>query len=390
MLICLGVLAPPGTTLAAGLDRAVQHLDHQLARLQQDPNMVGLGVCAGTSAGVVYQRFQGPKQVGGSELVEPDTRFRVASLSKGFAATLALMLSGEQAVQLSEPVTRHVDYFQLKQPEQSAQVQLQHLLSHQVGLPHYAYDKLLEANWTPENIIRRLNRVDMTCPVGTCYGYQNTAYNMVTQVIEGVTGSTFEQQVDSRVFEPLGMTDTGFGREHLVQDDNWARPHSGRYHRLRPVEVKNQYYQLPASAGVNASAADMCRWLTGQLGGRPEVLSEELLEMSRAPRVETRRELFRGRWRRARVKAAHYGMGWRVYDYAGEPMVFHAGSVQGYGATIALLPERDVGLMALWNSETSRPWSIVPTFVDAYLGLKPVDWMKLDELEAETSRHSGD
>ncbi|MDJ0653423.1 MAG: serine hydrolase domain-containing protein [Xanthomonadales bacterium] len=370
----------------------MQHLDHQLARLQRDPNMVGLSVCAGTSSGIVYQRFQGPRQRGSRQLVDADTRFRVASLSKGFAATLALMLSGEQAVRLTEPVTRHVDYFQLKQPDQSARVQLQHLLSHQVGLPHYAYDKLLEANWSPENIIRRLDRVDMTCPVGTCYGYQNTAYNMMTHVIESVTGESFERQVENRVFRPMGMSGTGFGKDHLVQDDNWARPHIGRYHRLRPVDVKTNYYQLPASAGVNASADDMCRWLAGQLGGRPEVLSQELLALSRAPRVETRRELYRGRWRRARVKSAHYGMGWRVYDYAGEPMVFHAGSVQGYGATIALLPERDVGLMALWNSETSRPWAIVPTFVDAYLGLKPVDWMKLDELEAAagTSRHTGD
>lgn len=330
--------------------------------------------------GVVYQRTDGVRERGLAGRVDSHTRFRIASLSKGFASTLALMLAREEVLSLHDRVVEDVDYFTLADPAETARVQLEHLLSHRVGLPHYAYDRLLEANWSVEAIVRRYQTLDPMCPVGTCYGYQNTAYNLVTDMIEARTGRKYEDLVAERLFRPLEMADAGFGPMHLKHENNWARPHIGRESRLRSVDVKPNYYRLPASAGINASTADMCQWLVAQLGARPDVLDEGLLADTHTPRVETRRELHRGRWRRERVNGAYYALGWRLYDYQGQSLVFHAGSVQGYGASIALIPDADVGLVTLWNSESSRPWGIIPVFVDAYLGLPSQDWMKLDTL----------
>ncbi len=385
MLFCLGAFAAWAGPSQGALDGGLKTLDRDLNRLAEAPNLVGLGVCVAAGGGVVYQRTEGSRELGATGKVDAQTRFRIASLSKGFASTLALMLAREEVLSLDDRVAEEVNYFVLADPAETARVKLEHLLSHRVGLPHYAYDRLLESNWSVENIVRRYQRLDPVCPVGTCYGYQNTAYNLVTDMIEARTGRVYEDLVAERLFQPLEMRDSGFGDAHLKRGDNWARPHIGRGSRLRPVDVKPNYYRLSASAGINASTADMCRWLLAQLGARPDVIVPDLLAATREPRVETRRELYRGRWRRARLDGAHYGLGWRLYDYAGRTLVFHAGSVQGYGATIALLADEPVGLVALWNSESSRPWGIVPTFVDAYLGLKPKDWMKLESLDRGSS-----
>ena len=72
-----------------------------------------------------------------------------------------------------------------------------------------------------------------------------------------------------------------------------------------------------------------------------------------------------------------YGLGWRIYDYAGHTMIYHAGAVEGYRAQIGIFPDLGVGIAAMWNSESSKAWGIVPVFADALYGLPGEDWMKL-------------
>ena len=85
-------------------------------------------------------------------------------------------------------------------------------------------------------------------------------------------------------------------------------------------------------------------------------------------------------WRRERVTAASYAKGWRVYDYAGERMVFHAGAVQGYRAMMGFFPARDFGFALVWNCDSSVPAGLLPSLVDRYLGLPARNWLQLEKL----------
>lgn len=378
----------PGSDPA--LARAVQTLDRSLDQLESAPNVVALSACVSKGDQILFQEVHGRRALDSNQPVDERTRFRIASLSKGFAATLAAMLERDNSLSLSEPVVSAVPWFALKDPNQRDAARLEHLLSHQLGLPPNAYDNLLEANWNPANIVKRYSAVDLICPVGDCYGYQNVGYNLIADAIARRTGRQYQDLVKERLFEPLEMSDAGFGAAHLMRDDNWARPHVGRGRWLRGAKVQESYYRVPAAAGINASTRDMCQWLMAQSRAFPQVVDGELLTLLHEPRVRTARELYRGAWRRSRLKDARYGLGWRIYDYAGEEVIFHAGSVQGYGAFIAMLPDSDVGIAAMWNSESIRTWGLVPTFLDAYLGLRTEDWLKLAELQSDSVSTSGD
>ena len=142
-----------------------------------------------------------------------------------------------------------------------------------------------------------------------------------------------------------------------------------------PVRPKETYYRIPPAAGVNASARDMAQWLIGQMGHRQEVLPDELLEEIRTPQVETPGEIRGSGWRRDRLREAHYALGWRIYDYAGHTLVYHAGAVQGYRAITGFVPERDIGVVILWNSESAMPSALFPSTIDRALGLPARDWM---------------
>jgi len=97
------------------------------------------------------------------------------------------------------------------------------------------------------------------------------------------------------------------------------------------------------------------------------------------------------KWRRERLNSASYALGWRVYDYAGHQLVFHGGAVQAYPGVVALLPERDLGVVILWNSDSSLPSGLLPTIIDRAIGLPAQRWLDDDVIDqARYALDSGD
>jgi len=229
----------------------------------------------------------------------------------------------------------------------------------------------------------------MACPVGDCYAYQNVAFSLIGDVSFALTGNFFHHEVEKRIFHPLGMHTATYGRESLENAEHWARPHRRAGRNWKPFLPNEIYYRMPPAAGVNASLRDMEQWLIAQMGGRSDVLSADLLKVQHAPLVETPRDLRSTPWRRGRLLDAQYALGWRVYEYAGETLVFHAGAVQGYRAMIGFLPERRFGMVMLWNCESAAPGGLMPMLFDRYLGLPATDWADIGPV-LPTSNNGGE
>jgi beta-lactamase class C len=179
-----------------------------------------------------------------------------------------------------------------------------------------------------------------------------------------------------RLFRPLGMNSASLTRDGLQHSASWARPHVGGKHS-KPVEVSDAYYHVPAAGGVNSSIKDMAIWLQAQMGLYPEVLSNKALADVRSPRVATPGELGRMRKFRERLSTAAYGLGWRIYNYAGHTIVGHRGGVRGYRSLILYDPQLKSGVVALWNCSTSQPGGLEFEVMDMLYGLPPKDWLEL-------------
>lgn len=304
-----------------------------------------------------------------------DTSFRVASLSKAFAGTLSAMLVSEGAMDWDAPIANQLPAFRLRDLQGAQRLTVRDVLSHRVGLGYNTLDRDLEADQPYPLLAEKLSDAPMVCAPGDCYGYQNVAFSLVGDLVFAVTGDFYHAQVEKRLFHPLGMYGATFGRDGLESSPSWARPHVRTGGKWLPVRPKETYYRVPPAAGVNASIRDMSQWLLAQMGHRPDVLPPELLNEIQTPQVETPGEIRGNSWRRERLRSAYYGLGWRIYDYAGHTMVYHAGAVQGYRAAAAFLPEQDIGVVILWNSESSMPAALLPTALDRALGLPPRDWL---------------
>jgi len=141
-----------------------------------------------------------------TQAVNTNTVFRLASVSKTFAATLTTMLAQEELLDLSDPVTKYVPHFSLAKDGAAEQIQLKHILSHSSGLMPNAYDNLLHENWSMEKIIRRFDRVQPICRPEKCYGYQNIAYGFLEPAIESSQDKNYSTLLHERVFQPLDMS----------------------------------------------------------------------------------------------------------------------------------------------------------------------------------------
>lgn len=313
--------------------------------------------------------------------ITPHTVFRLASLSKAFAGTLAALLVRDGALHWDSRVANELPAFKLANLQGTDSLTVRDILSQRAGLVHNTYDRDLESDQPFEILVQRLSGAPMACAPGSCYAYQNIAFALIGDIVFAVTGDFYTHQVVKRIFQPLGMYDASYGRDGLESSPSWARPHVRGAGGWVPVRAKEAYYRIPPAAGVNVSAHDMAQWLLAQMGHRPDVLPEELLAEVHTPLVPTPSELHGSAWRRARLSDAYYAIGWRIYNYAGHTLIFHGGAVQGFRSMIAILPDRDIGAVVLWNSESPVPSGFMPTLLDRALGLPYQDWLGLDRLD---------
>ncbi|MCF6434758.1 serine hydrolase domain-containing protein [Pseudoalteromonas sp. MMG022] len=308
----------------------------------------------GAALSVVHGEFgslakgYGKTKVNKGRTVDENTRFRLASVSKTFAGSLTAKLASAQYLALDEYVSTYLPY--LKGTDYQ-HLKVYHLLSHSSGLVPNAYDNLIESRMSYEQIVERLIKVERICKPGQCYGYQNAMFSLISDVILHATGMSYERWLQEFIFTPLKMNDGGIGIESMVKDNNYALPHVLGRKRWHTAKLKPHYYKVAPAAGVNASANDMVQWLKAQLGLYPEVLSLDALTLQSRPYTHTKRELRRRIWRE-HVNEAFYGLGWRIYDFDGEYVLYHSGWVQGYRTDLVVIPALNVGFSLLLNAES--------------------------------------
>jgi beta-lactamase class C len=146
--------------------------------------------------------------------------------------------------------------------------------------------------------------------------------------------------------------------------------------------VTEPYYNVPAAGGVNSSIKDLAIWMQAQMGLDPAVLPKEVIEAVQTPMIATPGERRRMRNFTERLGGTSYGLGWRIYEYAGRRIISHRGGVTGYRAVIMFDPVKKSGVVALWNSSTSKPSGLEFEVMDMIYQLPFRDWMKLDAAPA--------
>lgn len=302
--------------------------------------------------------------------IDKNTTFRVASVSKTFAAGLTGILVTEGQFRWDDPVNRYVPDFRIN--GDTRKVQIQHLLGQSTGLMPHAYDNLVEDGVPVNKILDQYRKLSYICSPGQCFSYQNSIFSLIEPVIEEVTSSSYATLMEEKIFRPLDMKTASIGYEPFINNPNHAKPHvlikKGQW---KTVRVKPNYYRIAPAAGVNASTLDMGKWLMAQLGSHPEVIKPAMVDTLTRPRVKTRRDKYRRYWK-GMLTDAHYGLGWRIYQLGEHQLAYHSGWVSGYRADIAWSEQYDLGIAILLNEESNSINKLTTTFWEmAFANLEP-------------------
>ena len=199
-------------------------LDARIRQLMTKPSMVGMAVGVVENGRITFLQGYGETLAGSGDRVTPETVFRWASVSKGVAATMVAKLAEQGKIRLDAPVANYAPDLKLPMGNEY-RASVGDLLSHRLGLYRNAYDNKLEEGQDPSLLRSSLVQLNATCPPGTCWSYQNVAYDASSEIVSRVTGLPYEQAVKRMLFNPIGMTSGSVSLAGLESNRSWARPH---------------------------------------------------------------------------------------------------------------------------------------------------------------------
>ncbi|MEL6922685.1 MAG: serine hydrolase domain-containing protein, partial [Bacteroidota bacterium] len=330
----------PTNQAAPHVQATVRHFDQYMARTIQNGGGPGAAITFVKDGNILLAKGYGLRDADLQLPVDAQTVFRLASLSKGFAGVLAGQLVEQGTVSWEDRIFPYLPKGALPDDGRTKEITLAHILSNSSGFPHHTYSNLLNAGVPFREIIPLLNEVNLHAPPGEYYAYQNVIFNLATPLLEKKSRSSYRALMRQHLFAPLGMHRASVGYWPMESMVNVARPHARSETAWHPRDTRENFYEVPAAAGVNASISDLSQWLLALLGHQPEALSNSVLQSATAPFIATTKGRYRS-W--PQLEKAHYAMGWRPFDYAGQKIVYHGGFVRGYRAELFFWPEEDFG-----------------------------------------------
>lgn len=336
------------------------HLDSSIS----NGGGAGLAIAIVKEKDIIFRKAYGYRSLQDSTLIDFETSFRIASLSKGFAGILAGMLTKDSLFNLNDKVAKYLPNLRLKDSSSTAELNIRHLLSHTTGVVPHAYDNLIEHNIPFDRILPQLEKAKIICAPGECYGYQNVLFSLIANIVDTAAGKSYQQLLYEKIIYPLGMINVSVDKDEFFATDNYALPHVSVDSVWTEVKMRDTYYSMTPASGINASLNDMIKWTFALLGNQPKVIDPKVLEEVFTPIIETPYERRRFDWN-GKLTRTSYGLGWRIFEYSGKKMIYHSGGLRGYRSKIALIPEEKLGIVILQNSSFEQDF--IHEFLDLYL-----------------------
>ena len=375
--LLLLLLIFPVFVLAQTLDEKIREIDAYAEKTRADWNVPGMAVAIVKDDKLVFAKGYGVRELGKTEKIDENTLFAVASNSKAFTTASLAILVDEGKLNWDDKVIKHLPEFELADAYVTREMTVRDLVSHRSGFDTFSGDLLwYETTYKDDEILKRLRYLKPKTSFRSAYGYQNLMFIAAGKVIERVSGKTWSQFVSERILTPIGMLRTTTTIRDLNSKGNYSMPHNESGGTLRVLHLGN-VDGAAAVGGLNSSVADVTKWLRLQLGrGKYEgkqIFSEkqswEMWQQNTAIPISQAGAKF--------IPSRHfngYGLGWFLWDYQGRKVVSHGGGLDGMISETAMMPEENLGLVVLTNSETPVNVIMQNKIFDVFTGAPKRDW----------------
>jgi CubicO group peptidase (beta-lactamase class C family) len=383
-LLAVGLALASATLAAPPAD-----LDRYAKRVMDTFEVPGMVVTIVERGKPPIVRPYGVRRLGEPATVDDQTLFAIGSTTKAFTSTLIAQLVDEGKLTWDTKVADVLPGFRLYDPYASSEATIRDILTHRTGLKAYSGDLLFfpPTDFTRAEVVHKLRYLKPGTSFRSTFAYDNLMYLVAGQLIESVTGSSWDDTLRQRIFLPLGMQRAS-ASSVLPPGTNRAWPHartSGEFHGDGPqvaLAAPMPADNVAPAGSINLSGTDMVRWLEVQLGRGLDprtgkrIYGEAQAREMWSPQIVIPISPLPKPLALAQPNFRAYALGWLATDYRGHRVVAHDGLVDGMYTRITILPDCDVAFAIMANVEDSEvPRAIVYHLMDHYLGFRSSDWL---------------
>ena len=330
----------------------------------------GAAVCVVKDGEVLVMTGYGVREAGKDGKVDENTLFMIGSNTKAFTGTALALLEQDGKLALDDKVQKYLPDFTMKDPWVTKELSLTDILSHRMGMETFQGDFMYwTSDLTMDEVIVKFGQLTPMYSFRTKWGYTNAGFATAGKIIEKVSGKPWGEFLDERIFTPLGMSRTLALSKEFKNADNIAIPHTIIDKQTVPIPIPDIDNLAPAGS-IGSSVKDMSNWLIAQLNkgklNEEDVISHSVINKTRQPVSIVRRTSHPFNIQHYSL----YALGWQLEDYEGRELVEHTGGVNGFVTSVTLVPEENLGVVVLTNTDQNGlfialKWEII----DAFLGL---------------------
>ncbi len=362
--------------------------DTRVESLRAKIGVPGMAIAIVENGEATLARGYGVAKTGASERVDADTIFPTGSTGKAFTVAALATLVDAGKIGWDDKVTDRLPGFQMYDAWVTREMTIRDLLVHRSGLGLGAGDLLMvpRGSLSRAEAVRRLRFIKPATSFRSAYAYDNVLYMVAGQLIEAVSGQTWEDYVREHVLQPAGMTKSTSDSDRRFATANRAYPHArpGRVRGTGPLQLLDERDELgragAPAGGLSIGANDMSKWLVlqlarGKLPNGERLFSEAAHAAMWKPEVLQPTGSLPETLKLAEPMFQAYALGWGVRDYRGTKIITHGGAVLGFQSVVTLIPSKNIGFAIEINSEDGEiVLGLMYELLDHYLGFSRNDW----------------
>lgn len=335
---------------AQTIDPKVKEFDAYAEKARNLYQVPGLALTVVKDGKVIFKKGYGVRQLGTTNAVDTQTLFACASTTKAMTATCMAMLVDEGKVKWDDPVINYLPDFQLYDPYVTRELKIRDLFTHNSGVGNADFFWSI-MNVSSDEVLSKMKMVKPSYSLRSGFIYQNIFYLYAGKVIEKVSGQPWEEFIQKRIFQPLGMTRT-YPMLKMVNDPNQSQPHYLIENKITVIKRTNADVIAPAGS-VWSCVDDMSKWALCMLdsskyaGGR--LVNPSTWKELFKPQVIVSSNEFYPTAQLTKPNWMTYGLGWFQQDYMGKKVNYHTGSLAGETAIHGQLPDSKLAIYVFGN-----------------------------------------
>jgi CubicO group peptidase (beta-lactamase class C family) len=326
--------------------RDLSEIDKTVQKAFDTFGPIGLTVAIVKDSSIIYHKALGFNNVSLKKTTSTNSLFNIASCSKAFTAACIGILVDEGKIKWSDKVIDYFPEFKLSDDYITKELTIEDLLCHRSGLGTFFGDLLwYNTNYTDAEVMKRMQNEPITRRFGIEFGYQNVMFMIAGDIIEKVSGLTWSEFVESRIFKPLGMLQSRPSNDELSESQDIAFGHLNN----KVLEIYDFNAVKPA-ASIYSNVDELSLWTmlllnNGNYKGN-QIISEVSLHKIMEPHTIIGASSTQ---QKHGINFYMYGLGWFIYDYNGRKIVEHSGGMPGYISKVTLIPDSKISIIILNN-----------------------------------------